>query len=587
MTSEPILKNMIVKSSLDLSERDLEEIPKEVLDFFIEKLNVNGNSLTCLPKKIGQLVSLKILQCGGNKLTSLPCGIGQLVNLKELYISDNQLTSLPSEIGNLVNLKEFDVADNQLTSLLSEIGNLVNLEKFDAAGNQLTSLPHEIGQLVNLKELNVFNNQLTSLPSDIGKLVNLEQLVVTYNHLTSLPSEIGKLVNLKELYVSNNRLTSLPPEIGKLVNLEILYVFRNQLTSLPSEIGKLVNLKELDVSYNHLTFLPTEIGQLVNLKELNTSMNNLTSFPSEIEKLVSLKKLGICCSLLSYLPKKLILSDCPTIDSYTPAFSSPVCNFSYRCDTGECKTFCKYHTGKAPYDKYCHLHRAYNISSNESKECAVCLSTFDDIKFVCNECGNFTCFDCLENLSKCPYCRQELKVYEELKIDSVQQTINKKKEILRMVYEMDYLTKENLLDIEISQNLKTCESEYKSKKADLEISKTMRPQILNDKSFGGARRAYDKFQKAHNQAEKIVNEKTLKELDENYLHKVENIKKSPYKNEVAKKISKLKEDMKILMQLPTFTPEILSAIDAYFKNAMSIIPKPVNDFWKPRVNFIN
>jgi Leucine-rich repeat (LRR) protein len=563
---------MIVKSSLDLSERDLEEIPKEVLDFFIEKLNVNGNSLTCLPKKIGQLVSLKILQCGGNKLTSIPSEIGKLVNLKKLVVSVNQLTSLPSAIGKLVNLKELWVSENQITSLPSAIGKLVNLEKLYVFDNQLTSLPPEIGKLVNLKELNVSYNQLTSLPSEIGKLVNLEELDVSNNRLTSLPPEIGKLVNLEILWVSinqltslpsaigklvnlkvldvsNNRLTSLPSDIGKLVNLEILWVSTNQLTSLPSDIGKLVNLKELDVSFNRLTSLPSEIGKLVNLEKLSVFNNQLTSLPSEIGKLVSLKKLGICCSLLSYLPKKLILSDCPTIDSYTPAFSSPVCNFSYRCDTGECKTFCKYHTGKAPYDKYCHLHRAYNISSNESKECGVCLSPFDDIKFVCNECGNFTCFDCLENLSKCPYCRQELKVYEELKIDSVQQTINKKKEILRMVYEMDYLTKENLLDIEISQNLKTCESEYKSKKADLE--------------------------------------KTLKELDENYLHKVENIKKSPYKNEVAKKISNLKEDMKILMQLPTFTPEILSAIDAYFKKAMSIIPKPVNDFWKPRVNFIN
>lgn len=68
----------------------------------LERLQLNGNSLSFLPDRISELVHLKYLWLQGNILTSLPPEIGDLQNLLELEIKSNvRLTSIPSEICDL------------------------------------------------------------------------------------------------------------------------------------------------------------------------------------------------------------------------------------------------------------------------------------------------------------------------------------------------------------------------------------------------------------------------------------------------------------------------------------------------------
>jgi serine/threonine protein kinase len=163
----------VIDGVLDLSQKNLKEIPEEIFD----------------------LVEITKLDLSDNQLTSLPSDIGKLVNLKELSVFNNQLTSLPPDIGKLVNLKELSVSSNQLTSLPSDIGKLVNLESLWVSENQLTSIPSEIGKLVNLEELDVYNNQLTSLPSEMGQLINLKQFTFDDNPLEYIPPEVRELFN--------------------------------------------------------------------------------------------------------------------------------------------------------------------------------------------------------------------------------------------------------------------------------------------------------------------------------------------------------------------------------------------------------
>ena len=70
------------------------------------------NFCETIPKKIGNLINLKVLNLAGNDIIELPSTIGNLKKLIYLKLSDNNLKKLPSTIGNLVNLEILDLKDN-------------------------------------------------------------------------------------------------------------------------------------------------------------------------------------------------------------------------------------------------------------------------------------------------------------------------------------------------------------------------------------------------------------------------------------------------------------------------------------------
>jgi Leucine-rich repeat (LRR) protein len=73
----------------------------------MKKLDLMGNNLRNLPRELGNLVNLNVLDVRNNKLSleNLPAEIGRLVNLKKLFFSNNILSALPPEIGNMQGLK--------------------------------------------------------------------------------------------------------------------------------------------------------------------------------------------------------------------------------------------------------------------------------------------------------------------------------------------------------------------------------------------------------------------------------------------------------------------------------------------------
>ena len=164
---------------INLSNRNLSVIPDKVLALgnTLQELDLSGNNLTFLPKRINNLVNLQVLHLSNNKLTSLP-EINNLVNLQKLLLSNNELISLP-EINNLVNLHILGLNDNRLTSL-PEINNLVrampglppNLEYLHLSDNKLTSLPSYIGNFINLKFLYYNNNPIENIPPNIIRMLN-------------------------------------------------------------------------------------------------------------------------------------------------------------------------------------------------------------------------------------------------------------------------------------------------------------------------------------------------------------------------------------------------------------------------------
>ena len=282
------------------------EFPSQIKYFVnLRKLYIDDAGLTSLPREIGELGQLQVLDCAWNQLTSLPREIGQMRQLQELYCDNNRLTSLPAEIGNLGQLQVLDCAWNQLTSLPDQIWLLSKLQELYCDNNQLTSLPVQIRQLSPLLKLACYSNQLTSLPDQIGRLSQLQELVCYGNRLTSLPDQIGRLSQLQKLGCGGNQLTSLPGQIVRLRQLKVLNCAYNQLTSLPDQIGQMSKLQELYCAWNQLTSLPADIGRLSLLKVLNCRDNHLTSLPVEIGQLSKLKMLVSASNPFYRLPLSL------------------------------------------------------------------------------------------------------------------------------------------------------------------------------------------------------------------------------------------------------------------------------------------
>lgn len=212
----------------------IQEIPEEY--FYrpyrkLEKIVIENNHLQCLSPKINHL-SLKILDLTRNSLTSLPKQIGEIRTLEELYLAGNKLQSVPKELGNLTSLKRFFINHNHLTSVPKELGNLSSLEAFSLGPNPLKSLPEELGALSSLKELWIDGSEIVSLPKTIAQWKSLEKLHADSAKLQSLPKEIEGLSSLTYLSVTENSIKSLPQAITKLF-LEVFDLRKNPIKFFP------------------------------------------------------------------------------------------------------------------------------------------------------------------------------------------------------------------------------------------------------------------------------------------------------------------------------------------------------------------
>ncbi|KAJ8977693.1 hypothetical protein NQ317_005426 [Molorchus minor] len=88
----------------------------------LQRLIIQSNQLTSLPRAIGHLTSLVFLSIGENNLAFLPEEIGTLENLESLYINDNPtLHNLPFELALCSNLQIMSIENCPLSQIPAEI----------------------------------------------------------------------------------------------------------------------------------------------------------------------------------------------------------------------------------------------------------------------------------------------------------------------------------------------------------------------------------------------------------------------------------------------------------------------------------
>jgi hypothetical protein len=96
---------------------------------------------------LGKLSELKKLMLSATRITEIPKEIGALKKLEVLNLGTNNIKTLPQEISDLVSLKELWVYGNAITEISEEIGKLSNLEVFDLSTNPITVIPKEICEM--------------------------------------------------------------------------------------------------------------------------------------------------------------------------------------------------------------------------------------------------------------------------------------------------------------------------------------------------------------------------------------------------------------------------------------------------------
>ena len=148
-----------------------------------------------IPSEIGLLHdSLEVLDLSTNNVNKIsleiPKEIGSLTKLKILNLSKNIIGRLPPEIGLLSKLSILNLFQSDLTGTLEPaVWTLQNLENLDIRENLFIdqTIPTEIGLLTNLL---VFKNSRSgfegSIPSEIGLLTKMRNLYVELTRFSFL-----------------------------------------------------------------------------------------------------------------------------------------------------------------------------------------------------------------------------------------------------------------------------------------------------------------------------------------------------------------------------------------------------------------
>ena len=213
------LYELSILTELSHSDMTRANMPKEIRYLTrLEYLSWCGNLVT-LPKEIGLLTKLRVLNLNINRIISLPKEFSCLTNLIEFDLSANGLTTIPKEVYSLTRLRILKLIDNNLASIPKEIVQLINLQTLDLAANQLISIPKEIMQLINLQKLILSGNELISIPNEICYLPNLQIIGLIDNNLIKLPEDIYKMPNLRN--ITCDSYVSIPPKIIKMLHQRI------------------------------------------------------------------------------------------------------------------------------------------------------------------------------------------------------------------------------------------------------------------------------------------------------------------------------------------------------------------------------
>ncbi len=221
-----LLVNLQNLSKMDLISNVYNKLKENLYDLYqIKKLDLNGTEINSIFRnfkhRLNNLIEYAINQ-GLNEEEIQRVKLEYLDKATGINLEQKRIVKIPKEIGWLYNLELLNLNNNLIKELPSSFKNLRNLKTLFLVNNKFEIFPNVILKLYNLEELSLSYNKITNIPKDISNLKNLKQLYLNNNKLKDIPKEIGLLDKLTFLSLNGNDIQEIPIEVENSPNLKIL-----------------------------------------------------------------------------------------------------------------------------------------------------------------------------------------------------------------------------------------------------------------------------------------------------------------------------------------------------------------------------
>lgn len=172
----------------------------------LEQLEIYSTALTELPKTIGNLSNLRVLNILCGKTIAVPDSYSSLKKLTYLRIvGSSVLTKFPNCIMGMDNLSILDIDVRNVKEIPDEISNLKNLKILNLNECQkIKTFPVTINQLNSLEEIYLSDADNLSDVSGLTGLKNPYMLLLNRCRYTQIAKDLRDCSSLKGIVVPNN-----------------------------------------------------------------------------------------------------------------------------------------------------------------------------------------------------------------------------------------------------------------------------------------------------------------------------------------------------------------------------------------------
>ncbi|TRU14937.1 MAG: GTP-binding protein [Microcystis sp. Msp_OC_L_20101000_S702] len=242
-----------------MTAREILELIQWAKDERAGKLDLSDRNLTEIPPEIADLTSLQLLDLSDNQIGEIPEALVHLTSLQYLNLSDNQISEIPEALAQLTSLQELDLSDNQISEIPKALAQPTSLQYLHLRNNQIREIPEALAYLTSLQFLDLTNNQIREIPEALAHITSLQGLDLSDNQIREIPEALTHLTSLQGLDLSNNQIREIPEALAQLTSLQNLHLKNNQIREIPEALAHLVNLKRLILENNPITNVPPEI----------------------------------------------------------------------------------------------------------------------------------------------------------------------------------------------------------------------------------------------------------------------------------------------------------------------------------------